>query len=308
MTEETNFNVSQPFSRREWLMLIAIMLAFEYWLLTTSYFYKNQQDVIGYVSFAATIASLLLALIAIIYGYYQSDGQQRSAAAIASQIDSMRDVQKQLNNASDGIADQLTGMTVTASELKNLTESLDGTHRTLGVIEGGINGVLAEQLAIKVAVASMQSQAEQKSPDLPTLLRPDGDPAETARRIFEYANSDLAMLGVALDELVKKNGGNAPSWTDFIDVHFAKPLRDSKKPLDYYKFTVVGLQLMQVFRSLGLVELSLKDGDPIGNQAALNVKNEFFEALALCAKKAIADAGVSRECVERIRATFQVQL
>ncbi len=121
-----------------------------------------------------------------------------------------------------------------------------------------------------------------------------------ARRIFEYANVDLASLCIGLDELVKKNGGNAASWTDFIDDHYVEPLTDPTKPMSSFKFTIVGLQLMMVFRSLGLVDFVREKNDPTSKVSVLKVEKGIFETLAVCAKSAVASGRVSTEQAERI--------
>ena len=121
---------SEAFSRREWLMLFALVLMIEAGVLNAGYVFKTQQDVINYVSFAATIASLLLAVIAIIYGYFQSDGQQKAAAAIGGQVESMQAMQAELRNSSSGIGNQISEMAITANALQKLTESLESAKDT----------------------------------------------------------------------------------------------------------------------------------------------------------------------------------
>lgn len=272
----------RAFSNREWLLLIAILLMLEAWILNVSYAFHGEQSVINYVSFASTIASLLLAVIAIIYGYFQADGQQKSATAIASQIDVMRSVQKDLNSSSSSISIQLEGMALTAKELHDLTATLEVTHKTLGSLEGGISGVISEQRALKEAMAGIQSKTDQASA---TPANTGLNPHLSVRPLFQATSFEADLLGVALYALTEKNGGIAPNWSDFLIEHFAEPLAAAPgTKLDKFHFYLMGTQLLRVACAFDLVSINYADKEPKGR---LTVNPKVFEEINNYAQNAI---------------------
>jgi hypothetical protein len=256
MSEQEGEKVAARFSRREWLMAVALVAVIEAWVLNVSYAFQTEQAVISYVSFAATIASLLLAVLAIIYGFYQSDGQQKSAAAIAGQVGAMRSVQAELNDTSREISGQLAGMSRTAGELQKLSAALEATHEALGNIQGGISGLREEQRAMHDVVVSAQAKSREvaQSPD-PVSAR-QVDVGALVFALFRATSHQADLFGVALYELAKR-GETAPTVPEFINRHYAIPL--SAQPaqgtlkLDQFQWYLVGSLVLSVARALKLL-------------------------------------------------------
>lgn len=289
MAESEQRAGSPNFSRREWMMLIAIISVIEAWILNASYAFQSEQAVINYVSFAATIASLLLAVIAIIYGYFQSDGQQKAAAAISNQIESMRSIQKELNQASEGISTQLSGMTSTAAELKKLSESLEGTHQTLGEMGGSLSGLVSEHRALKEMLSSKQLINETVRDRGAGGLSEVVSKENVVRILFGTTSFDLDLFGVALYGLLDKNNGVTESWIEFVDKHYAMPIFQPEKPGSLMKYTTIGYEFMLISRSFGLVTLDT------GSEPSLKVSEEIRDAL----KRVVANAMSSEHTRDR---------
>lgn len=152
--------------RREWVMVLIILCFIEYWWLQVSYTFKDENSVVSYISFAATIASLILAVVAIIYGFVQNESQKRSGDAVATQLESLRSVAANLSDTSINAATQVEKITSATDQLKALEKKLDGTFDRLKTIEVGINGlhgaqeIMAKELKSFRPVAGIDEKPE----------------------------------------------------------------------------------------------------------------------------------------------------
>jgi hypothetical protein len=74
-----------------YVVLISILLVLSQYIIDGWVSdYGADPDVVSHVSFAGTLVSLVLALLAIIYAYYQTFAQQRDSGAISAQIEVLR--------------------------------------------------------------------------------------------------------------------------------------------------------------------------------------------------------------------------
>lgn len=76
----------QPFSKREWIQVIILLSLFQafFWYVV----FENSQSAsaLGYVSFAGTLVSIILAVLAIGYTYGESISSKNKSDALADQI------------------------------------------------------------------------------------------------------------------------------------------------------------------------------------------------------------------------------
>ncbi len=212
------------FSRREWLMLLSIFLMIEAWILNIGYSFKNDQDVINYISFASTIASLLLAVIAIIYGFYQSDGQRKSAAAIDFQLGSMRTVQQNIDAAASGLVSQLSQINAITSSLSVISESIESTHAKLGSLEGGLSSIKQTQEALQAAMSGGKNA--------PAPVRFSAEQVKTAAALILRSTSfQLDVVGYALFRAFDAAGSRVMPLWEFLNRFVEQPLGESRKSL-----------------------------------------------------------------------------
>lgn len=289
------------FSRREWLMTIAILLMLEAWILGVGYEFRAEREVIDFVSFAATIASLLLAVIAIIYGFYQSDGQQKSATEIAIQVDAMRTMQGDLNSASAGIAEQLDGLTSTATLLRDLGAAVESTREKVGSLEGGLSGIAEEQRTVRETLTKMfeKSAAVEHKAAAPSAGA-TSNLTHVAKQFFNKSSPAADRLAVALDQLVKTSSGSFPDWVDFIEKHYERPLREHDGENKNSAYWFVGIELLAVARGLGLLTIDLK-GDKGSHR--IQIHDGIYDVLASCAKLAL-ESKTSGDAAKKIVDSF----
>jgi hypothetical protein len=217
----------------------------------------------------------------------------------------MRGVQHQLNDASGEISEHLSGMAATASELKKLADSLEGTHLVLGTIQGDLGGLRAQQTEVKEAIAGMRLAALKPAPleGPPRLAGSETTQKEFVKAALGQMSLNGFLLIVALDCLAKSNNGQADVWVDFVDEHFKNPLASLlTENLAGFKYTVIGLEVMMIFRSFGLVDWTHPKGrdGPLG----FKLKPDFFDLVALTANKSVSNMQ-SQARVNAIRASFQ---
>ncbi|EMJ7188831.1 hypothetical protein D8T49_12270 [Vibrio vulnificus] len=79
----------QPFSKREWIQVIILLSLFQafFWYVV----FENSQSAsaLGYVSFAGTLVSIILAVLAIGYTYGESISSKNKNDALADQINTL---------------------------------------------------------------------------------------------------------------------------------------------------------------------------------------------------------------------------
>lgn len=121
------------YSNREWIFIIVLILVISKFIDFIAYTYSSNENVIGYVSFASTLASIILAVLAIIYGFLQSHQQSIASLSMVSQVETLSkvliDIQSNNDkfnkdiNKIDGIMNTLN---FSFEEIKNLRSSHEG--------------------------------------------------------------------------------------------------------------------------------------------------------------------------------------
>ena len=240
------------FSRREWLMLIAIILMIEAWVLNSSYEFKEEQTVINYISFASTIASLLLAVIAIIYGFYQSDGQHKIATALELQIDSMKPVQDNLDGSSQAISSQISAIEDTANYLERQKLCIEKTHLRLGDLAGGIAEISQKQSGFQEMLKGMTSKESQASDSV--------QKESLTRQILRRSTFEADLLGYWLFLYMQSNELKNVDFFDILFDRYVNPLgKAAFDEKDRSVWSGAGFQIIAILRACNLVSTPKHD-------------------------------------------------
>ncbi len=135
----------KKFKTSQWIMAIIIICLLQLLIHYYSVQVMSGSEVINYVSFAGTIVSIILAVLAIVYSFYQSFTQQNNVDSIAREVEKLKKTAKSINESSDLIgtaAECLPKMlreleslptivsTSVASQIKEQTGVLLGDHAT----------------------------------------------------------------------------------------------------------------------------------------------------------------------------------
>lgn len=245
--------------RREWLLVILVLMMIEYWLVTTSYEYKSSETLISYISFAATIASILLAVIAIIYSFVQADAQQNASATMLTQTDSLRTTAIGLSTSGSIITEQVSKITETAERLRLLEQVLDLANQKLQGIESHITGIKGSQDAVIAAIQSFQA----KTPNTPNHAKPHEGPQDMIEILFRRTSFDADLFGYALSKFLKLDKNKQPAFSKAIDLLYIAPTAEVLSKISPSSATEMAITksytILSVARALGILRYENKD-------------------------------------------------
>ncbi|MCG6221607.1 hypothetical protein NB600_18320 [Vibrio antiquarius] len=110
---------------REWLYIIFIIILLQFIVQAAAWLYGGNDGALGYISFAGTVVSIILAVLAIVYSYIQSLSQQNSATQISSQVDKLISITERMDMSKNDL-------TMSLDNLKKVSEKIDITieHQT----------------------------------------------------------------------------------------------------------------------------------------------------------------------------------
>lgn len=94
-------------STREWILIVLILMGGQYIVQNWTMGYGNDPNVLNYVSFAGTIVSIILAVLAIVYAFFQTFSQERSSNDIATQVDLLRKIVEDVRVSKNDFVEEL---------------------------------------------------------------------------------------------------------------------------------------------------------------------------------------------------------
>ena len=98
----------KPFTGREWFLFVALLMVVEFGILEFSYRFASDELVLSHISLVGTIVGILLAVIAIVYGFIQTSSRQSSGETIAAQVQSLESVVLSLDTSKKDLNQELT--------------------------------------------------------------------------------------------------------------------------------------------------------------------------------------------------------
>lgn len=111
-------------SNREWIFVIILVILSQFLLHQYSSNMMNETQVINYISFSGTIVSIILAVLAIIYSFFQSITQQGNSDKIASNLESLTGVASTVNVSVDKMTSQVDTLNTVVNTVKSLPEDI----------------------------------------------------------------------------------------------------------------------------------------------------------------------------------------
>lgn len=231
---------NKSFRRREWLLVIALLMIAEAWILNLSARLSSDQNLLNYISFAATIASILLAVIAIIYSFVQNEASQRSAGAIAAQIEGLKQVSNQIQLSKAQLENQLDRIDLVANKL-------DSVHQAVAGSEAKLTGRLAEiETAIFRAV-------EQKPLPPDTRSKNTFNVVQATYEILRDSTYEADLMAYALYRYFELHEAKRMKWTDFNRNKYAEPIaKGGEKTFEVSFFE--GYQILSMLRAFGAID------------------------------------------------------
>lgn len=111
-------------SNREWIFVIILVILLQFLLHQYASNVMNETQVINYISFSGTIVSIILAILAIIYSFFQSITQQSNSDKIASSVESLTDVASTVNNSVDIMTEQVNSLGSFVHDVQQLPSNI----------------------------------------------------------------------------------------------------------------------------------------------------------------------------------------
>ncbi|MGL6525025.1 hypothetical protein ACSZNV_08355 [Aeromonas hydrophila] len=91
------------FKTREWWMLIVLIIVIQWMVHFWSTKAMSSNEMVSYVSFAGTLVSTILAVLAIIYSFIQSASQQTSSEIISREVHKLHEIVKEVNLSTERV-------------------------------------------------------------------------------------------------------------------------------------------------------------------------------------------------------------
>lgn len=131
MVEQCENKNSKNLSTREWVMvcvlIVLIQLLLHYWSSES----MNSGEVLAYVSFAGTIVSIILAVLAIIYSFVQTQSQQATSDSISREIFRLTDITTKIDTTSQDVTHVVAQLPVVLEKFSSLPDILSGEVKSM---------------------------------------------------------------------------------------------------------------------------------------------------------------------------------
>lgn len=131
------------FKSRDWIFIIIILSLVQAFIWYLSFKYSNSPNDLGYWSFAGTIVSIILAVLAIGYTYAESQSEKNKANTIANQINELNSVIKTITLE----ASSLNKISEIKEDLVKLSTSFDtgilDTHRKVEEVQTTMQSIFS---------------------------------------------------------------------------------------------------------------------------------------------------------------------
>lgn len=109
---------------KDWLYLFVISLFLQFIIYYFSFIYGGSVKALGYISFAGTLISIILAVIAIGYTYGESIKQKSSSDQLLLEIAGLRDIKNKLAGQVD-ILENIADLKIAVEDTKNAVDKID---------------------------------------------------------------------------------------------------------------------------------------------------------------------------------------
>jgi uncharacterized membrane protein YccF (DUF307 family) len=116
--------LSKKIETKDWVYLFIISLFLQFIIYYFSFIYGGSVKALGYVSFAGTLISILLAIIAIGYTYGESIKQKTSSDQLLVEIAGLRDIKDKLAGQVD-ILENISAIKSVVEDTKNAVNRFD---------------------------------------------------------------------------------------------------------------------------------------------------------------------------------------
>lgn len=202
-------NSNSKFGNKDWIYIFIISLFLQFIIYYFSFIYGGSVKALGYISFAGTIISIILAVIAIGYTYGESIRQKTSSDQLLVEISGLRDIK-----------DKLAGQV-------DLLENIAAIKSAVEQTETAVKGIDFEKQFSKLL--KTEFKGESKSP--PNITK---EQTEKIIMSFEYIsdlhifrilnkikNNNLVEVVDLIPSLIDDNLDDSSGWIPIANLYTA---------------------------------------------------------------------------------------
>lgn len=236
----------------------------EYWLISLSHKFVDSQQVINFISFGAAISSILLAIVAIIHSFIQSDSSAKTSGMMREQAQELKSSTLKLSSTSDSIASQLTAISTITNRLDDLDSTIRGSAEKIASVQKSVDGIHRSN-------QDLFSAMEQKKAEISPAVDVTGisiTHEELLNIIFKRSSYDLDLLGYAFYKYSLSNE-KLTNW-EFIDKHYAEIDKKTK-----ISTTQVYISIQRILISINAIHYSEEGKKLIINESFKKMLPEF---------------------------------
>jgi len=160
----------KPFGKREWVFLIVVLILSQLIVHMLAWRFGASVSALGYISFAGMIVSIILAVLAIIYGFVQTGEQSRASSTIASQVTSLHRVVESFQKSGGVLSEQLQQLSSISAGIGQTVALGEKSQEQIGKVQASLDDV--KNLVSGGAGALRKSGDAETSPSTPAAAHP----------------------------------------------------------------------------------------------------------------------------------------
>lgn len=202
-----------------WVIFALFQLLLSEWTTKVA----GQREVLDYISFAGTITSMLLAVLAIVYAYYTSASQKNDADRIAAQIASLGSTVSNLDRSEVRLSNELVRLGELRAALDEVGERVNLSHE--------------QASRTREAVETMRQELEEKLRQQNPAAAELAAPAESFASSFPKKTTDHQCVTIFAAYMKHKLGLSSED-VPFLGIveKYVTPFRVRKDELSKYLF------------------------------------------------------------------------
>jgi hypothetical protein len=233
--EKTNISLKSA------ILLAVIFILGQYVITSWIHDYGHDEKVVSYVSFAGTLVSIILALLAIIYSYYQNFSQKRDSGTISAQIEILRATLLEMRNSQGSFSAEIEKLEEIGRKLDDNTTIVEASRGELKALQETVTSKFADSTA-------------SQPPAGPNDLK------ETLSNLIAKASPPQIAIYAALLKGAKKN----MAYRDIVEKILLPAIRPEQQAIETsIKFMCLGIWMMML--DLGFISLKDKKLSMNGN-------------------------------------------
>ena len=216
---------SRPFCRREWILILILVVVIQFIVQVATWLYSERGSALSYLSFAGTLVSIILALLAIIYSYFSNSTLQQLLGAMSTASANVSASSQQITSVTNELVANLSCM---PELIKQVGTRVDATH-----------SLLKEYSAMKQLPESSTAQ--------PGQPRPTADAVDAFVKTTSVAGlKSLYICGISLQKQIPVNIKEVCSKLKFLAADYAIGFLVATASANYFDFERVAPDIFTV--------------------------------------------------------------